>query len=181
MSASLTRGERQDLLQLIRSRERVAKAAAAERAAQLRADFETQLDTRYDFNTNEVWAVAVKATDAVAREMQEKVAAECERLGIPRQFAPSISPPCWWSRGENMVKERRAELRRLADKHITANEKATCAAIAQQSVEAQTAVIASGLSEAGLAFLETLPSADAMMPRLAVTEVEKLLPARRVP
>ena len=80
-----------------------------------------------------------------------------------------------------MVKECRAELRRLADKHITANEKAACSVIARQSVEAQTAVIASGLSDAGLAFLETLPSADAMMPRLALTEVEKLLPARRVP
>jgi hypothetical protein len=175
MSAALTRSERQDLLQVVRQRERVAKAGAAERAAQLRADFETQLDTRYNFDTNEVWAAAHARAAAAAAEAQAAVAAECEKLGIPPEFAPSIAKPYWFDRGENMVKQRRAELRLLAHAHIEANEKRARAEIARRSVAAQTEIIASGLSQAGLAFLENLPAADAMMPVLLVAEVERQL------
>jgi hypothetical protein len=178
MSAALTRSERQDPLQLIRQRERVAKTAAADRAAQLRAEFETQLDTKYRFDTNEIWTAANAQAQAAAAAAQAAVQAECERLGIPPEFAPSIGPPCWYSRGENMVRERRIELRRLARMHIEASEKAACSQIARASVEAQTAVIANGLSDAGLAFLESLPTAVAMMPTMEIAAVERLLPPR---
>ena len=174
----LTASERKDLLQLIRARERVAKTGAAERAAQLRADFETQLDTRYSFDTNETWAAAYKLVRAAQQTAQEQVHIECERLGIPRAFAPWIMPPHWVSRNENLLKERRTELRRLAHMHIDANEKSACAEIAKRSVAAQTTLFANGLSDAGLAFLERPPTADAMIPALTVAEVEKLLPGR---
>jgi hypothetical protein len=54
---------------------------------------------------------------------------ECERLGIPKQFRPGIAIG-WRSHGENAVRERRVELRRVAQTRIAAIEKS-----ARQEIE----------------------------------------------
>jgi len=43
----MTRQEQQDLLQVARSRERLAKAGIAARAAELEAEFELQIAAKY--------------------------------------------------------------------------------------------------------------------------------------
>ena len=174
MTEAISRSEQADLLRLIRQRERVAKTAAAQRAAQLRADFETQLDRKYSFNERPVWAAAFQAAQAATDEAASRIADECERLGIPKEFAPSISLT-WYARGENAVKERRIELRRLAHVHIEAAEKRTRTEIERMSLQAQTDLIATGLSQKAKAFLVAMPSVDTLMPGVQVDYVERLL------
>jgi hypothetical protein len=60
----MTRTERQDLLQICRQRERVAKSDAAAVAAKHQADFAAQLAADYSFDQDEVW----KQAHAAARE-----------------------------------------------------------------------------------------------------------------
>jgi hypothetical protein len=85
------------------------------------------------------------------------------------------------SRGENMVNERRAELRRKAQKSADALEQKARAEIERLSVQAQTEILSNGLeSDAARLFLEKMPTMDNLMPALeALTMVEETDAARK--
>ena len=54
----MNKSEREDLLRLIRQREKVLKSAARQRSAELLADFETQMGSEFAFDDDAVWAQA---------------------------------------------------------------------------------------------------------------------------
>src|SRR5215469_15436904 len=109
----MTRTERQDLLQICRQRERVAKGDAVARAARLKAEFEEQLAREYSWDESEVWKAASAAAKDIIRQCNAQSAAECDRRGIPRWAQPGISEPYWHGRGQNASRERRMELTRV--------------------------------------------------------------------
>jgi hypothetical protein len=174
----MSKAEREDLIRLIKQRERVAKTAAEQRSAQMPAEFERQISAAHAFDKNEVWNATVEAARAAAIEANAKIAAECVKLGIPEEFRPSLNWH-WAQRGDSAVKERREELRRLAKAEIEAVEKSAKVAIETQSVSAQTEVIAHGLSsEAAVAFLNSLPAVETMMPSLSLDVIAAKLAER---
>jgi hypothetical protein len=174
----MTKGERDDLVRLIKQRERVAKTAAEQRSAAMLAEFEQQISALHAFDKNDVWSAAVQAAADAATEANEKVDAEAARLGIPEEFRPKISFH-WQRRGENEYQARRAELRRVAKAEIEAIEKVARVQIETASVFAQTEVISNGFtSEAALAFLSTLPAIESMMPPLDVSAIQAKLAER---
>ena len=176
MTERMTKSERDDLVRLIK--QRVAKTAAEQRSAAMLAEFEKQISAAHAFDRNEVWAATVEAGATVAKEANEKIAAECEKLGIPPEFRPKLAF-AWRERGENIASERRAELRRLAVAEIAAVEKAARVAIETKSVQAQTQVIAHGLSsDAAIAFLNSLPAVEALMPTLSLELIQTKLAER---
>ena len=139
------------------------------------ADFERQLGAIYSFDDDETWAAANTAAKQAVEDAQAVIAERCRELGIPKQFAPNIHM-AWYGRGENAVGARRTELRRMATTRIAALEKAARTAIESHSVEAQTELIAGGLtSEAAKLFLTNMPSAETLMPKLDATEIKGLL------
>ena len=175
---AMTKGEREDLLKLIKQREKVAKTAAEQRSAAMLAQFEQQVSAVHAFATNEVWRAAVEAAQKAAQEAAEKVATEATKLGIPPEFQPSIMFN-WARRGENEYQARRVELRRVAKAEIDALEKVARVQIEQASVQAQTEVIAHGLSsEAAIEFLRSMPAIDTMMPALDVGAIQAKLAER---
>ena len=170
----MTSAERQSLLVLLRQRERVAKADAAEYAATLMADFEAKLAAVYYPDDHPAWKTAHEAADKAAAEANAAVARVCRELGIPKAFAPGIRVG-WYSRGENAAKERRVELRRVAQTEIAARVKRAQAAIARASVGAQERIIAAGLtSEAARTLLAELPTPQQLLPALDVGAIERL-------
>jgi hypothetical protein len=175
---AISRSERDDLLRVATLRERAAKTAAAQRSAELLADFEQQLASRYSFDQSEIWAKAYEAAEKAVAAANANVGEECEKLGIPKRFAPSIALH-WYGRGENASKERRAELRKVAQTRIAAVEKKARAKIDQMNADVQIELIANGLSDAAKMLLEQMPRVDQLMPALAVTEAEALLEDRR--
>jgi hypothetical protein len=175
MNKSITKAERADLLKLVRARERIAKNATGSRAADLKADFEQQLAATYAPADDPIWDKVHQAAEEVVKQCQDQVEQRCKELGIPQWAAPHMNLS-WWSRGENAFKERRAELRKVAYSRIDAIEKAAKAEIEQTSVDIQTKLIATGLeSGAAKTFLEQMPSAESLMPRLELGAIEKLL------
>src|SRR5437764_14648557 len=60
----MTKAERAELAKVVRMNERVAKAAAAQRAAELLADFEAQVATDYHLNDEVVWQEAYASAKA---------------------------------------------------------------------------------------------------------------------
>jgi hypothetical protein len=174
----MTKGEREDLQRLIRHRERVLKSAAAQRSAELMADFEQQLASEYSYDQDETWKRAVEEADRAVEQAKALIAARCEELGIPAKFAPGLHLS-WHGRGENAVRERRAELRAVAKTRIAAIEKEAGLKIELHSIELQTQIIQQGLtSEAARSFLESLPAIEVLMPPLEVGKIEGMLQSR---
>ena len=175
---AMTKGEREDLIRLIKQREKVAKTAAEQRSAAMLAEFEQQVSAVHAFDTNDVWRAAVEAAQAAAKEAMKKVAAESDKLGIPKEFQPQLGFS-WARRGENEYQARRTELRRVAKAEIDALEKVARVQIEQASVQAQTEVIAHGLSSAAaIEFLRNMPAIDTMMPALDVSAIQQKLAER---
>lgn len=174
----MTKGERDDLVRLVKQRERLAKTAAEQRSAAMMAEFEQQVSAVHSFATNEVWKAATEAAMEAARKAMEAIAAESERLGIPEEFRPKLAFH-WQRRGENEYAARRDELRKLAKAEIAALEKVAMVQIEQVSVGAQTEIIANGLSSPdAIDFLKSLPAIEAMMPALDVTAIQAKLAER---
>lgn len=168
----MSKGERDDLARVVRLREKVLKTAAAERSAWLLSDFEAQLAAEYAFDDDAVWARAKEAAQKVVDAAQAEVEARCRALGIPDQFAPGLSLG-WYSRGENAVRERRAELRLAARARVAAEEKRARAEVERWSADTQTKLLAAGLDSAeARTFLESMPTAEALMPPLTLGDVE---------
>ena len=170
--AAITKGEREDLQRLVRQREKVLKSAAAQRSAELIADFENQMGQEYSFDQDEVWKQAAENAEREVAKAQKQVAARCRELGIPDRFAPGLSLN-WCHRGyDNRIEARKKELRNMAKTRIEAEERKAVTQIEISCLEAQTQLAIAGLtSEAAHGFVKTLPSITDLMPRLSFAEV----------
>lgn len=177
--ATMTKGERTELGQLIRKREKVMKSQAQERSAALIAEFDQQSAKIHHWDDDTIWSQAKDEAEKAVEEARVSIAARCEKLGIPVEFAPTLQLT-WYGRGHNAVAERRTELRRAAKSKIDALEKEAITKIERMSLEAQTQVIASGLeSDAAKTFLNAMPSMDALMPPVEIGEIQSLIEAKR--
>src|SRR5262249_44599843 len=120
-ASRMTSGERQELCKLVRLRAKLAEEDAESRGAWLLADAEAKLAARYK-QEDEAWAEITAAAEKAVAEADAVIAARCRERGVPEDFRPSISVG-WWSRGENASKDRRAELRKVAETQIAARVK----------------------------------------------------------
>lgn len=172
----MTKGERTELLSLVRKRERVMKTMAAERSAQMMADFETQAAKIYSFNDDAVWAKAKEEADIAIRAAQIAIEERCSALGIPKEFAPSLDVH-WYGRGENAFVQRMAELRRAAKKRVEAIEAEAVGRIERMALDAQAELLAHGLdTDAAVKFLgATQIDMAALMPSLVVMDIERII------
>jgi hypothetical protein len=90
----------------------------------LLANFEAQFAAEYHFDQDEIWRQA----HAVANEAAATIAERCRELGVPARFAPRVELD-WYDRGENASRQRRAELRGVAQTRNAAIEQAVRAEI----------------------------------------------------
>jgi hypothetical protein len=169
---AMSKHEREDLQRLVRQREKVLKSAAKQRSAELIADFENQMGAEYSFDQDEVWAVAAQAAKREVAKAQERVAARCAELGIPKRFAPSLGLH-WTGRGyDNAIERRKAELRKMATSRVEAIERKAITEIEMQCLEAQTQLALAALtSQAARSFIDKLPDIETLMPRLSFAEI----------
>jgi hypothetical protein len=169
---AMTARERESLAKLVRLNEKVAKAAAKQRQAELRAEFEAQLAAEYSFDEHETWKAAKAATDLALKAANEQISATCATLGIPQEFAPSLGG-YWSNRGQNASAQRRAELTKVAVSRIEERYRSALTTIEAKSAEVQTRILVGGLtSEDARAFVESIPSAAALMPTITLVEIE---------
>jgi hypothetical protein len=162
----MSKGERTDLCALVRRREKFEKTAAAQRTAELLADFERQLASIYSYDTDETWRAAHAEAKKVIAEAEVTIAARCRELGIPEEFQPGLSFG-WHGRGENASKDRRAELRKVAETRLDVMEKSAKTQIERKSIEMQEHIVRDRItSEAAQVLLARLPAIESLMPPL---------------
>jgi hypothetical protein len=164
----MTRRDRDDLAKVVRLRAKVAKEAAAQRKADLLADFEAQLASEYAYDDDETWRQATEAAQQAVQVAEKLIAERCAELGIPKRFRPGLNV-YWHGRGENASRERRAELRTVAKTRLDAMEKEARATIDARAADIQAKILAGGLETAeARAFAASLPTAEALMPPLDI-------------
>lgn len=169
---AMTKTEREELKRLARERARVAKHDATRRAADLKAMFEQELLTMYDYNRDDVWKEAVEAATKAGEEAAEKIAKRCEELGIPVAFAPRLNVT-WQAQGPAAVQYEQADIRRAAYKRIEAQERGAAAEIDRAALDIQTNLVRAGLtSDAAIAFLNAMPSVAELMPVIDIDKLE---------
>ena len=118
-------------------------------------------------------AYKLKAIKRVERG--EGVLPVARELGIPAALAPGIDMT-WYKRGQNAVAARRAELRLAAKARIAALEAEARTRIELHCLDAQTRLLAQGLSSAAaIAFFDALPPVEELMPSFELTTIEGLL------
>jgi hypothetical protein len=172
---TMTDKERAEIRRHVADREKLAKAMAVERSAELLAEFEKQISAIYKWSDSEVWADAKLKADAVIMGAQAAIARECERLGIPSTFRPSLNM-YWSGRGENAVNERRVELRRVAKAEIARIEQQAKVAIEHAHLQARVKLVEIGLHSADARkFLAALPAVETLMPPLDVKRIERVM------
>lgn len=170
---SLTKAERTELTSIVKMRGRLAREGVALRQAELLADFEAQLAAVYDSNAD-AWREVTQEADRLVAAADAEVAARCDELGIRSEFRPSLNLS-WYGRGENADQKRRAELRKVAVTRLDAMAKSAKHEISKQETEARTAIAAAALtSDDAREWLDSLPTAEALMPALTVTEIEQI-------
>jgi len=175
----ITRAEAHDLSMLIKDRAKVLKAHAEAESARYLSEFEQQISQQYSFDQDDVWQKAMMEVAEVARKAQETVLARCKALGIPSMFAPVIGVG-WQGRGQNLMAERRGELRRAAKAKIEAMVRAAQTKIEQQAVDLRTKILSMGvLSADGQMFLESLAPVDDSISNLSFSDIAQELDAKR--
>ena len=176
--AMMTRQEREALAKLIRQRERLAKTGAAERSAVLLADFEQQADRMYAYDEDDVWRQAVLAAKEEVAKASVQISKRCSELGIPQPFAPTLSVV--WHQQRASVGVERAKMRQVAKRRIEQIEATARTAIERASVAAQEALLIGALTtESARMFADTMPSVEELMPKLAMSDLQKALIEQR--
>lgn len=173
----LSRHETHDLGMIIKERTKVLKAHIESEGMRLLGEFERQIAAVYHYDQDEVWKEAAEEALKAAKEAQEKIAKRCEKLGIPRTFAPGLVIS-WQGRGENAMKERCTELRAVAKAQVKAMMAEATVKVEREALDLRTQIVALGLvTPAAQAFLQTLKSVEETMHLLEFSDIEKKLEA----
>ena len=166
----MTRREMSDLLMIVKLRAKVTKNEVTARAAKMLADMEQEMAATYRSDAT-MWKDITKAAEEAIAKADEQIAAICCAQGIREEFRPSINLS-WWSRGENAVRERRAELRRVAEARIDAGVKEANRRLEAWQVERSTVLLAGQLSsDEASHFFKSLPTPEELLPQVQIPEV----------
>lgn len=175
----MTAKDRDTLAKIARQRAKVAKSMVAQRQAQLLADYEEQSAAIYSAR-DAAWADVVHEAQQKVAEVNQHIAKVCADRGIPAEFAPSMMAG-FVSRGQSGDRERRVELRKLAERKIDAAAKAAKLEIDRADGEVQVELLTGALTtEEARAFLERVPTPEQLMPAVQLAELEAEVPRRRV-
>jgi hypothetical protein len=169
-SAKLSTAERQQLERVLKRREKESDESADEVKAQRIADFEEEIATIFAAESEAFADVTALAQEVVAKANAE-IDHRCDELNIRRAFRPRLRLG-WVGRGENDEKERRAELRRVAEKRAEA-DKLAAKKVIRRTFTDQLELLALGVlaSEEAQKFLEQAPRPEALMPDVKLAEL----------
>ncbi|WP_321961725.1 hypothetical protein [Paraburkholderia sp. J7] len=171
--APMTAKERDALRDAVKLQMKVARANVDEYAAAQKADMEGQLSKEFTAEDADL-AEIMREAEADIGKTKAKIDAMCKARGIRRSFGPQAYVHFDY-RGENSVKDRRAELRGLGNANIDARRKEAYRKIETWGAEAQIKLIAGALTSAeAKEFLESMPTVEALLPGLTLAQLDAL-------
>lgn len=170
-AARMTKGERDDLLRIVRSRTKALKSAAEQRAKELLAEFEQQMAAAYRWEEEPTWEAAWKEVSEAVSGANARIAERCKQLGIPANCNPSIGIG-WAARGENTFSARRAELRTAAKASIDSIHAEARAKIENLMSDAEVRIYSAGIAtDEARRLLDAIPTVEQMMPAVSLKAI----------
>jgi hypothetical protein len=171
MTDEMTSREREQLIRLVKARARQAEREAEMREKVLLAEVQNELTAEYERH-DALWADAVTVAEEVAAKANAEIAAACVDLGIPARHAPRIET-YWRARSPDYSdRNRRAELRKLAETRLAALTKTAKTAIQGAALEAETQLVMGGLqSGEAQQTLASMPTVEQLMPPLTLDDL----------
>jgi hypothetical protein len=167
--------ERVELGKVVRLNAKIAKNDVMASIAVQLANVEQQLAAEYS-KLDAHWAELTKEADEKVSKVDAELARRCRELGVPETFRPELRLS-WYRRGDNASKERRAELRRVAESTLEARAQQAKVVIERREAQILTQLTSEGLTTEGArAFLQGMPSIDELMPKLQLTDLEEKRP-----
>jgi hypothetical protein len=162
--------DREELSRVIRLRAKVTRADVDRRKLDLMAELEQQLSQRFKMDAD-LWKDVTAKAEAAVAEADAQIAGIRRERGVPEEFRPKLTLN-WWSRGENALASRRAELRKVGLARIEAAAAAGKLAVEAKEADLLTALIADGLeTDDARKWLETIPGAKELLPASVIGEL----------
>jgi hypothetical protein len=182
--SKMTKAEIDTISRALRNKVKAAATAINALAPKLKAEFELQLVTEYPSCGDPVWADALNEVRKCYEIQRARVEARSKELKIPERFWPHLMPPSWTSHYSDCTpdfKDYRAEMRRLAHIQIDEVIQSRLVQLEVDSANIQFELAAHGcITDAANEFLARLPSIEALIPKLTVSEVEGLIEGRAI-
>jgi hypothetical protein len=171
MTDAVTARERDQLVKLNRANARQAEREAAMREKVLLAETMDLLTAQFEAE-DQLWKEAIVIATEAVNKANAQIAAQCAELGIPAAEAPQIRT-AWQARGASYAdRDRRAELRRLAEVRLAALTKTAKTAIQASALEVERQLVLSGLeSSEARAIFDSLPTVEQLMPALDLDDL----------
>jgi hypothetical protein len=156
----------------LRANVKAARAGILGLEPRLQAEFEQELNKFYPLQNDPVWHEAFN----VLIETYKQCQARCAERGIPKRFRPSIDPPVWRVGGYQMIRELRADMRRLAYKQIKTMVAERIEEQDRDAARVQLEILAHGcVTPVAKAFFDRLPELDDLIKPLSAKEVYGML------
>ena len=167
----MTNADRQSLIRVARGRARQAEREADMREKTLLAEVQDQLTAEFDAH-DALWADAVIIAEEAAAKANAHIRVVCADMGIPPKEAPQLRLG-FSSRGPSYTdKERRAELRKLAETRLTALKHQAKTVIRANALDAEERLILGGLeSSEAKQFFAAMPTVEQLMPPLSLDDL----------
>ena len=140
----MTNADRQSLIRIAKGRAKQAVREAEMREKIVLAEVLDLMTAEYAAR-DELWADAVAIAEEAAAKANTQIQLRCAELGIPPKHAPQLELS-WRSRGAEFAnRERRAELRKLAEAKAAAITKTAKTAIQSSALDIEERLILGGL------------------------------------
>lgn len=171
--APMSAKERSTLIDIVKARARYLKGELDVRGRVVLADAERQLSAEFTAE-DAAWTEAVQRAKQAVEDADRVIAEASRAMGIRDEFRPSVHLN-FYGRGTNSFKDRRAELRTLARANVEASVREQKHVVDGWQLDMQTRLLADGLeSSEARAFLESLPSVEALLPPMTLSQIDAL-------
>ncbi|TAM62853.1 hypothetical protein [Mycobacterium sp.] len=175
-----TSAERTALLKLVARNTKIACADLDALAAAQYAEFERQMTKLWEAQELGVQQLIAEGHELLApvlAEAKRLVDERCEAMGIVAELRPRVDGGIALGWGpERLSRERKTEIRRAAKAEIEARKRRAKTEVERARGKQETLILTGAIETAeGKAILESLPSADELLPALGVADVEALL------
>lgn len=173
MTESMTRKDREQLVQVAKMRARVAKGSIDQRELHLKAQVEDELKLLFDAEA-ELAERAMERAAAVARTAQRELDEWLDEHEVPARMRPQIGVADPSRRvGEESIAGRRSSLRQLASARVKSLAAQAKVELDRSCADTVTALIAGGLdSDEARRVLDEMPTIDQLMLAPSIAELE---------
>jgi hypothetical protein len=168
MTEPMSKADRESLIRINRARAKQAEREADARAKILQAEVMNDITAEYNAQ-DALWRDAVNIARDYVAKANAQITVRCAELGIPPHHAPTLSTG-WLPRSPEFAdRNRRAEVRQLAEARIAALTQDAKAAIQGNALNVEERLILDGLqSDEAKRILAALPTVEQLMPPLSI-------------